>query len=469
LNLKVWDTLKYLVEKTPDAVATEMTFYHGMCAQMRAGYAVDMDALMPLRSELLSEAEVIQDHMHVVFPPRWVADREKGSAIKVIKKTVNYKNPLTPDRLEGVKYTKIKFEVFNPGSTQQIASRLISKYGWKPSAFTKGGAPEITEDTLKLMPYPEAKEFMKFLKARKKLSQVEGFLKAEKDGVVYGFVNTCGAVTHRCTHSRPNVAQVDKEERIRAVWVPRKGRKQVGVDAAGLEMRMLAHYLFRFDQGEYAKTVIEGTEEEGTDAHTRNKESIGLASRDGAKPTFYAFLYGSGNPNLGHLLCEDFYKHGKPAPTTKTGRKMSQAMIGKIVRERLMRGISGLEKLIEGVQGRAKAGWLNGIDGRRIEIRSKHAALNTLLQSAGSIVMKKAFAIFWRKHWKDHGKTFWLLVNVHDEQQMEALDETRDGVYLPEFYAHEFAQAITDAGVELGVRCPLAGSFKIGNNWSETH
>jgi DNA polymerase I-like protein with 3'-5' exonuclease and polymerase domains len=52
---------------------------------------------------------------------------------------------------------------------------------------------------------------------------------------------------------------------------------------------------------------------------------------------------------------------------------------------------------------------------------------------------------------------------VHDEFQYQ----------VKENQAEEFGklavQSIVDAGNQLGLRCPLNGEYKIGNNWKETH
>ena len=283
VNLKIWEKLQPVYDSQTSAYWTEAAFYAGMSAQMQDGFPFDVQAALEIRSVLLDEAEQVTDRMQEVFPPRWVADGEH-----VPKRTVNYKDPMRASTEAGCAYTKVKLEVFNPGSRSQIASRFIAKYNWKPSVYTNGGSPEISEKILKDLPFAEASEFLSYLTAQKKLSQVDGFLKAEKQGRIHGYINTIGTVTHRCTHRSPNVAQVDKDHRIRSLFTPDPGWTMVGCDASGLELRMLAHYLSRWDGGAFGNSVINGSSKDGTDVHTRNQKIAGLKARDSAKTMIYA-------------------------------------------------------------------------------------------------------------------------------------------------------------------------------------
>lgn len=222
---------------------------------------------------------------------------------------------------------------------------------------------------------------------------------------------------------------------------------------------MLGHYLAKWDGGTFYRAVIEGKKEDGTDVHSLNQQAIGLYDRDNAKTFVYALIYGAGDAKLGMTIIEDADKAGKPRP------KGSPYAIGKAARSRIENNIVGLGKLVRAVQKRTNQGWLRGLDGRKVHIRSAHSALNTLLQSAGALVMKWAMLCFWEKERASHGRVYWFCANVHDEQQFEVLAD----LGFPEEIGQAFADAITEAGVRLGVRCPLSGSFDVGDNWAETH
>jgi DNA polymerase-1 len=431
--------------------------------QMQNGFGLDVPRAVSLLGDLLEQKQKVEAELQKQFPP-------------ITHKRVSEKTG---------KPLKDKIEVFNPGSGQQIAARLTAKYGWKPVVFTDGGSPKIDETVLKSLSYPEVPTICEYLRLDKLIGQLNapikkdgsggGWLKHERNGRVHGYVNSNGAVTGRMTHSKPNTANVDKDERMRSLWIPRVGWVLMGCDAEGLELRMLGHYLARWDGGAYARAVVEGKKEDGTDPHSITKKIVGLFSRDFAKTFIYAMIYGAGDTKLGLTIVEDAQKAGKYTPegaphlftTTKTGKVVprSRSDLGKEARSRIESGIVGLGKLKAAVQFKGKAqGWITGLDGRRIYIRSMHSALNTLLQGAGAIVMKKALVLFHTKHEDIYGRDFAYCANVHDEVQSEVRTPE-----LAKMLGQSFADCIKQAGIELNVRCPLSGSFDIGSNWAETH
>lgn len=161
-----------------------------------------------------------------------------------------------------------------------------------------------------------------------------------------------------------------------------------------------------------------------------------------------AFLYGAGDEKLGTIV-------GK-------GR-----VAGKALRTKFMAGLPALAKLVNGVKKRAaEVGYLIGLDGRRLHIRSDHAALNTLLQSAGALVMKKALVILdadLQAAGLVPGVNYEFVANIHDEFQIE-VDEQH-----AEFVGKTAQAAIRKAGDHFGFRCPLDGEYKVGANWAATH
>jgi DNA polymerase I-like protein with 3'-5' exonuclease and polymerase domains len=159
-------------------------------------------------------------------------------------------------------------------------------------------------------------------------------------------------------------------------------------------------------------------------------------------------LYGAGDEKIGEII-------GKGAAS---GRKLKKQFLDRT---------PALRKLREAVQQTVKdRGYLVGLDGRHLRIRSAHAALNTLLQSAGALVMKKALVIL------DHdlqeaglipGIDYEFLANIHDEYQIAVLENHA------QFVGETAVKAIKKAGDYFEFRCPLDGEFKIGNNWAECH
>ena len=343
-----------------------------------------------------------------------------------------------------------KHTPFNPGSRMHIARALTETYGWKPTEFTEGGDAKVDDEILGKLVYPEAKILTEYLMVGKRIGQIaEGenaWIKLEKQGRIYGRVTTNGAATGRCTHSNPNMAQVPAcgapyGKDCRELFTVPLGYKLVGWDASGLELRCLAHYMAPYDGGAYAKELLSG------DIHTLNQKAAGLPTRDNAKKFIYVYLYGGGDDLLGAVV-------GKGAAE------------GKRLKAQFLKQTPALKRLREDVIRASKRGYLKGLDGRHVPIRSEHAALNTLLQGAGAIACKLSLIILdnklsglgWRK-----GSTWSPVLNVHDEVQAEVKED------LASFYGEMAVQSIQEAGTQLGFKCPLTGEYKIGNNWKETH
>ncbi|KKK66532.1 hypothetical protein LCGC14_2963140, partial [marine sediment metagenome] len=104
-------------------------------------------------------------------------------------------------------------------------------------------------------------------------------------------------------------------------------------------------------------------------------------------------------------------------------RKRKLVLIGQRARATLIQSIPGLDTLIRKVKSKAKSpGFVKGLDGRRIMCRSQHAALNTLLQGAGAIIMKKALVILddaLIAAGLTPGVEYEYVGNIHDEFQIE--------------------------------------------------
>lgn len=374
-----------------------------------------------------------------------------------------YEGPVRESYFAGSKYVKIKLLPFNPGSRMDIADRLTKLYGWKPKEFTPDGGPKVDEEVLSSLKYPAAKLLTDYLMIQKRIGQLsEGKMawmkKVGKDGRIHGRVNTNGAVTGRMTHSNPNMAQVPSSgapygEECRALFCVPKGKLLVGCDADGLELRDLAGYMARYDGGAYVRTVLEGKKEDGTDMHTLNAKALDT-DRNTAKTWFYAFIYGAGDFKLGLTL-------------GAAGSKQQIMAAGKASRAKFLAALPALGKITERVKAKAKTqGTLKGLDGRILPVRSEHSALNTLLQSAGAIQMKKALVILDEKLQEAGlvpGENYEFVGNIHDEWQIE-VDEDK-----AEFVGRTAADSIRLSGEYFSFNCPLSGSFAIGTSWAETH
>ena len=380
------------------------------------GFEFDRDGATKLYEELTTRMHRIETDLQQVFPPI-VEERYSDKTGKKLKDKVT---------------------VFNVGSRQQIAERLASKGAvWKE--LTPAGKPKVDEATLKKQTHiPEAKIILRYLLCQKRASHVDSWIKAVGEGNrIHGRVRHIGAVTGRMAHSSPNMAQIpavraEYGKECRELFTTPEGRVLVGADASGLELRMLAHYM---DDESYTNEILSG------DIHTANQTAAGLETRDQAKTFIYAFLYGAGDAKIGSVV----------GGSAAHGRRLKAAFL---------ENTPALAKLRSEVMSDAETGFLTGLDGRRIRVRSQHAALNTLLQGAGAVVMKQAIVILYDLLAR---VDFKLVAQVHDEWQIECRPEDAD------FIGKSCVNAMVFAGEVLQLNCPLDGEYRVGNSWADTH
>ena len=410
--------------------------------QIKRGWTLDQEKSFILLAELKEKKYELENKVHEVFKPLPTFVKQVTPKIKKdgTQSVVGLK--FLGDDWEKVQgsFSRIEFPVFNLGSRQQIG-RHLQYYGWKPDSFTEKGQPIVDEAVLrKVKGIPEAVLIGEYLMIQKRIAQVQSWLDAvEDDGRVHGYVNANGAVTGRMTHSSPNMGQVPAVyspygRECRDVWTVPQGYKLVGMDASGLELRMLAHYM---DDEDYTNEILTG------DIHTANQLAAGLETRDQAKTFIYAFLYGAGDAKIGSII----------GGTAKDGKRL---------KEKFLANTPALGRLRERVGVASGRGYVLGLDRRRVAIRSSHAALNSLLQSAGAIIMKKALCLL------DEYATIWgidyhIIGNIHDEIQTEVREKDA------EVFGRLATSCVEAAGLFYKLNCPLAGDYKVGNSWADTH
>lgn len=457
--------------KQDDVLRTEHLFARIIVLQERNGFLLDLKECEKLVAEFRGEMTSLEIKLQQTFPPIEVLT---PFTPKVNSKKYGYE--------KGVPTVKRSMDVFSPGSRPQIASRLKA-LGWRPRHFTADGRAKVDDAILQTLPYPEAKLLAEYFVIQKKVGQIadgdNAWLKlVSTDNRVRGRVNPIGCAPGRCSHWAPNMAQVNKKDkRMRAVWLARPGWKLVGIDGEGLQARICAHYLAKHDDGEFAKRVSEGRKSDRSDIHSANL--IGLSKhkiipvpldadddlwgrgRDEAKRCLYCVWFGGGDPKLGATAIDGCKTLGiVPDSLNKKG-------LGGRARTALFSAMRGFKELSEGIVRAAERGYLVGIDGRKVPIRSPHSALVFLMQAGEAAVMKLAKVIF---HYEtcpangwEHGVDYGYCANVHDEVQIECRPEIADQI------GQAFANCITEAGVRLKLRCPLAGDYHVGDTWADTH
>jgi len=459
VTCKLWKEIER-EHLTNESVELEHCFAEIIRHQEKTGFGFDLKKAQELHATLLQHKAGYEEQLQDIFPPT-IIEMKTPSFWYVLcgGHKVHYKTKSLAKQ-DGHRDSSIfrgdnkkKIIPFNPGSRDQIAKCLINKYNWKPEAYTPSGQPKIDESILKALPYEEAEILCKYLTVSKRLGQLaegkQSWMTAynEITSAIHGRVNTNGAVTGRCTHNSPNLGQVPAinvpfGKQCRELFVPPIGYKYLcGWDASGLELRMLGHFMAYFDEGAYSREVCEG------DIHTLNKNAAGLSSRSQAKTMIYALCYGAGPTRLGKII------NG----SAKDGKELQNKFYSKI---------PALKKLRTLVEYKVKTkGYLEGLDGRKLPCRSAHSALNTLLQSAGAVVMKDATINMWAILMKNK-----LLMEVaqvahiHDEVQLACTTKE---------IAHVTGKAgvsgIELAGRNYELKCPLTGEYNVGRNWAETH
>ncbi len=386
-----------------------------------------------LRAELEQTCELLRNRHPFVKGSEFTPKRDN--------KTSGY--------VKGCPFTKLKET--NPTSRDHISWILQTFHGWKPTQMSPTGKPIIDEVVLKETAASGgpsiALEFLKCLDITKSLGMIsEGtnaWLKLNTNANRIHHHASVATSTHRCAHRNPNLAQCKNEKEFRKLFTATPGQLMVGADLAGIELRMLAHYLARFDGGRYADILLNG------DIHQVNADAIGVTRRQ-VKTISYAFIYGAGNAKIG-------FSYDSALSETQAKKK------GKEIREAFVSAIDGLSELLEAVKKKVtQTGIILSIDGRPIKVDSPHKSLNFLLQSGAACVAKRWMVIN-DDAIKQLGLCASQLAFIHDELQFECAPEHADDL------STSLVFSAAEAGEYYNLRIPIEAEAKKGRDWSEVH
>ena len=413
----------------PDWVQLEHQVAHILQKQEEHGWYFDERAAYELESTLRGELEEATE----------VLRRKYGFVAGAV--FTPKRNNRTQGYVQGCPFTKLK--QLNPTSRDHIAWILQTHENWKPTQRTATGKPVVDETVLKDIGSETALLFLKCLDITKKLGMISEGVNAWQK-----LVTTCNRIHHhcsvatntfRCAHRKPNLAQVPSDERFRKLFTATPTKVLVSADLSGIELRMLAHYLARYDKGRYARILTTG------DIHQTNAERIGITRRQ-VKTVTYAFLYGAGNIKLGRSF-------DKLLPEEAAARK------GADIRKAYVDAIPGLAELLQACQKCSQRGYANAIDGRRIGVDKGHKFLNYLLQGSAATIAKRWMVIINECMPEDaHQLSF-----IHDELNYECY--RRDCEQLAKWL--ELAAKMS--GEYYRLRCPIAAEAKIGQTWADVH
>lgn len=335
----------------------------------------------------------------------------------------------------------------------------LDRYGFTVSEANLGTLPEDAPTG--------AKALAQWLTLEgRRSSLVEWINQVGDDNRIHGRIQHIGAWTGRCAHKDPNTANISSpfhgdaktavdevkkqyDVHLRACWTVPSGSWLVGTDADGIQLRVLADYLWRhFDADQYAQAIMTGKKEDETDIHNLNKNALAVphGTRDMAKTFIYAWLLGAGVAKTAQIL--------------KVNQKEAQD-----ARTRFEMSIDGLynlkNRLIPYV---AEQGYFTGYDGRKVVVPNQHKTLAGILQNGESCLMKHTL-LRWHDVARKEGINFKMVGFIHDEYQVEVIGTKEEAERLGQIQA----QCMLDVGQELGFKIPTPGSYDIGKNWAETH
>jgi DNA polymerase I-like protein with 3'-5' exonuclease and polymerase domains len=434
------------------ALKLEHDFALAINQQIRAGIPFDVDAAISLVDDLRRKEKNLETELKEIFPPlkeiTWFTP-------KVNNKTRGY--------IKGVPFEKVRYEEFNPGSRDQIAERLRSKYGWEPEKITDKGNPVLNDEVLEALPYPEAKRLAEYMLIKKRLGQIADgnnawFKLVNNDsGRMHGDVVTNGCITGRCAHRYPNMGQVPASyspygKECRSLFHAPDGWDLIGIDAKALELRCLAGYLAIWDEGKYAELVTDPT----GDIHTYNQQQFGVETRDISKRLLYGMLYGCGSVKAGTII----------DPNEKDEAVLRK--LGSTAINSFMKGVPALKELKEKIEANiAFRSYLIGLDRRVLYCRSAFKGLNVLLQSAGAIIMKQVVVTLHNNIEQNlglvHGQGWEQSLMVHDEIQISCSPKYTESI------REQAMLAFPAAGEFFDFRCKIEGDSRVGKTWAETH
>jgi DNA polymerase-1 len=492
LNVKLFKFLdKKLGENFKRAIEVEHRTASVCKALHKNGFDFNMEEALKLHTTIHKEKELLDEQIQAAFPPVTKSlgvttpRATKGGGLHGgdFRWMREDQPDLTPFAA-GCPFSRFTWVPFNPQSPAQIIDR-VHKIGWEPfdmsqghqnlkrlilenqRKYRRGPTPEQqkklkryekygwkvnVENFSTINPYgpKETSLLIRRLLIGNRLSVLNSWFEAYNTfntGKIHGVFLVPGCWTHRMAHRNPNMGNIPNAEaefgaEMRSLWNsgPDPSQSLVGCDASSIQLRILAHYL---DNEEFTDTICAGTEEKGTDIHTRNAELLDIP-RSTAKTWIYAWLLGAGTEKLSHML-----KRSKPDTL--------------VIADTFMDRYTGFRALKTGrIVADAERGYFEGIDGRYVVCPSEHHMLAGYLQNGEALVMRYA-TLNWMADLEKQKVPFWICNLVHDEWQVKCATKDAEKV------GKAMVQSLVKTGQDLKLNCPLSGNYKIGKTWLDTH
>ena len=445
--------------------------------QRRHGFPFDKRKAEELLVKLEFRREQLQDEIYKLWPPELKCVKQlKRRRLKSGADNAQYlrhkaQYPLLKDRDDGG-YDAYDYVAFNLGSPSQRVEKLL-ELGWTPTQFTKktdkggGGNPKVDEESLvnfaELTGRPQIKALATWIVVNSRITNMlRPWLNAynEETGSIHGKLFLANTLRYR--HSDPNTANIPavRTEKVDGKEVVLMGEpgawayecrdlftcgrsdthRLVGVDAKGIQIRILLNYAYSKEAFELYTTG---------DPHVNNAKILGLAHKPAAKKFFYTLIMGGSGKRLA-------------ADQAQFGTKLTAAQ-GKAMKEQMIETIPGFKELIDRLERELnKTGRITLCDGTPIVVSSPHMVIPYLLQGDESRIMKKA-SIWLDEIIRKEKIPAAKVGDIHDEWQFVV---SRDAV--PRFM--EVALSVFPrVGEFFNYIVPIEGDAKEGLTWAETH
>lgn len=487
-----------------DAIRTEHRFQLLVNDLHTNGFGFNRSRAESLLRGVSQELEKLDTEILKAFPPRLELIREihpKVTKHGTLSKTdFRWVSDGDLSEFNGGPFSRCEWVPFNPSSHKQLID-VLSLAGWKPTDKTtthiqlerdlsrqkwareKINPLDIQEQYVKLnklkkygwkineenlatlpknAPSPARSLAKRILLESRRRTLTEWLGLVQDDNRIHGKFLGIGTWTHRMATQKPNMQNIpneyDEQQRVkylgkelRQLWQAPRNRLLVGVDAEGIQLRLLAHYI---DEAEFTHALVHGKKSDKTDPHSLNQRILGSVckSRQAAKRFIYALILGAGLGKLAEILeCSD---------------DEAQEALDRIMER--YQGWSNLKRTV--FPNDAKKGYIIGLDGRKVALpgdtpgERRHLAMSAYLQNGESICIKCA-AIKFDPELKKIDERARLVNIVHDEYVIEcsnSLDKAKKIKRL-------VCDAIEETGRDLKLLCPLAGSGDVGLTWYDIH
>ena len=411
---------------------------------------------------LSSEMKKIEDEVHPMLKERVITIDKEDKTVKYLRDgrfsmvtarmlSDYFGKPIAQEDTHvckpDFKFRRTKTVPADLGNMDCVREMLLEQ-GWKPTFYTPGGEPKITEDSLTSIDSDIGKKIVHYYSLRSRHSVLKGWIELAEanNGRVYVEAFNLGTPTSRQRHAKvvnvPGVKSFFGKE-MRELFIADDNKVMVGCDSSGNQIRALAHYL---NNDEVNHHILKG------DIHQHNADTIGI-SRPLAKGVLYASIFGAGMLKLGKMI---------------TGKE--DIDVGRNAKNKLYEALPGLKQLITklnnfwySAEHKNGLGFIPGLDGRKVYAESSFKCLNYLLQSFEAITVKTAVVNAFKMFDKEKLNVD-ILALVHDEVQLQC--DPKDVDRVKEILQYSFGEYITK---ELKLNIEMSGDAKSGKNWFETH